>query len=438
MAGLFSRRMLMAAGGAWMGGPAIVRAARPVEADVAVIGAGAAGLAAAKALRAGGQRVVVLEARRRIGGRAHTDATALGLPFDRGAHWLHSAAVNPFLAEARRLGRGTWPSGEAGMTVIRGGEPLKDGEARLEAAMARLERRAARRSLLGADFALSQAAGDELQLVAAEYAAFTMATDRDKLSVQDYGAMAGGEDYVVEGGFGQLVADLAADVPVRTGHGVQKIDWRASDRVRVSGSFGALDARQVVITVPPPVLARGAIAFDPPLPVQRQAALDALRGGAFIKVGLRLDRPLREAPEFAFDMDAALRHETAALYVDPRLPLATVIFSGRHGRALSEAGPQALTAAGRAALPALLGSSLQGRITATTVADWTGDPFALGAYSVVKVGQAAARRVYGTPIDHRLYFAGDSDGGAYAVTVMGARRSGEAAAAAILARARVR
>lgn len=436
MTGPFSRRALMAAGAAWMGAPAIVRAARPVEADVVVIGAGAAGLAAARALRAGGRRVVVLEARNRIGGRAHTDTSALGLPFDRGAHWLHSAEVNPFLADARRLGRRTWLSGADGLTLLRAGRPLKDGEAQLEAAMAQLERRVVRRSLLGVDFALGQAAGDELQQVAAEYAAFTLATDRDRLSVQDFGALADGEDYVVEGGFGQLVADLAADVPVRTGHGVQKIDWRASDRVRVLGAFGALDARQVVITVPPPVLASGAIAFDPPLPVLRQAALDALQGGAFIKVGLRLDRPLTQAPEFAFDMDAALRHETTALYVDPRLPLATVIFSGRHARTLSRAGPGALTAAGREALVAMLGSSLQGRITATTVADWTSDPFALGAYSVVKVGQARARQVYGTPIDHRLFFAGDSDGKAYAVTVMGARRSGEAAARAILARAR--
>lgn len=112
--GAISRRGVVAGLGLGLAAPAIARAARPVDTDVVVIGAGAAGLAAARSLRRAGRRVIVLEARTRIGGRAFTDRTALGAPFDRGAHWLHSAEDNPFLAEARRLGRRTWVSGEDG------------------------------------------------------------------------------------------------------------------------------------------------------------------------------------------------------------------------------------------------------------------------------------------------------------------------------------
>ena len=72
--------------------------------DVAVIGAGAAGLAAGLALQAAGKNFIVLEARDRIGGRAYTDTTTLGLPFDCGAHWLHAASQNPFTTIADRLG----------------------------------------------------------------------------------------------------------------------------------------------------------------------------------------------------------------------------------------------------------------------------------------------------------------------------------------------
>lgn len=430
--GAISRRGVVAGLGLGLAAPAIARAARPVDTDVVVIGAGAAGLAAARSLRRAGRRVIVLEARRRIGGRAYTDRTALGAPFDRGAHWLHSAEDNPFLAEARRLGRRTWVSGEDGIAIYRQGRPLTDGDERLERAIAQLERRAGLRGLLGQDFPLSAAAGDEMQQAAAAFAAFTMATDSNRLSAQDYGALAGGEDEVVEGGYGRLLADLYAEVPVRTGQTVRRIDWRQRDRVTISGEFGALEARRVVITIPPPVLAAGAVAFDPPLPPQRQAALAALEGGRFVKVGLRLDGATPQAPEFAFDLDAALGGRTSALYLERRSPVATVIFSGSHARELSAAGAQALTDAARQVLAAVRGAQALRQVQATTVADWSADPLARGAYTVARIGEADARERYAEPLAGRLFFAGDSAASPYAITVMGARRSGEAAAAAIL------
>ena len=72
--------------------------------EVAVIGAGAAGLAAAKELTAQGIRFVLLEASHRIGGRAHTEYQPDGAPFDLGCHWMHSASINPFVAIADQLG----------------------------------------------------------------------------------------------------------------------------------------------------------------------------------------------------------------------------------------------------------------------------------------------------------------------------------------------
>ena len=73
--------------------------------DIAVIGAGAAGLAAGLALQAAGKNFIVLEARDRIGGRAYTDTESFpGIAFDHGAHWLHAAAQNPFTSIADGLG----------------------------------------------------------------------------------------------------------------------------------------------------------------------------------------------------------------------------------------------------------------------------------------------------------------------------------------------
>lgn len=429
-----SRRGLLAGSVSLLAAPALVRAAVPTDADVVVIGAGVAGLAAAGTLSHAGRRVVTLEARGRIGGRAFTDAATLGVPFDRGAHWLHNADVNPFRADALRVGRALWPSPVDDLLVLRDGRPVPDGTTSLSAATASLERRAWLRGLLGGDFAVGSVARGEFEEAAAHLAALAMATDPDRLSVEDYGALAEGADEVVEGGLGALVADLGAAIAVRTGHAVRHVDWSVAGQIRVIGDFGTITARRVVITVPPPVLAADAIRFTPPLPEDRRAALAALAGGRFVKVGLRLDAPLRETPEYVFDIAAARRGEAFGIHLDRRLPLATVIFAGSHAEAVCREGAAALEAAGRQALAAALGTATGGRIRAATSTDWSADPLSGGAYTVLRVGASGARERYAEPIDDRLFFAGDSAGGPYAITVMGARLSGEAAAAAILSR----
>ena len=76
----------------------------PADIDVVVVGAGAAGIAAARRLAALGRRCLLLEAGARVGGRAFTDTAALGAPFDHGASWLHVAEHNPLTPIARQLG----------------------------------------------------------------------------------------------------------------------------------------------------------------------------------------------------------------------------------------------------------------------------------------------------------------------------------------------
>jgi monoamine oxidase len=281
---------------------------------------------------------------------------------------------------------------------------------------------------------LGGASFDEMQTVAAHIAAFSMATDADRLSARDYGGLASGDDWQVEGGYGRLVADVWSGVPVRTGHPVHAIDWTAADRIVVSGPFGALSARRVVITVPPPVLAEGLIRFNPALPPDRQTAIASLRGGRFIKVGLRLDAPMTEVPEYVCDIAKLQRGEGAVLHLDRRLPLATAILAGSYAEAVSRQGAQALQAEGRDILASFLGGTAARRVLAAAAAvDWSADPLSRGAYAVVPIGSVDARATYASPLDDRLFFAGEAAGGAHAATAHGARLSGEATAKAILA-----
>ena len=426
------RRTFLAATATALTAATLVRATETTDTDVIVIGAGAAGLAAASALLAKGRRVTVLEARDRVGGRAVTDVTALGIPFDRGAQWLHNAEVNPFLADAERLGRQTWPSPLEDALVLRAGRVVADGPLQLTQAEGSLGNRAWRKGLFGGDFDLGSVAATEMETAVAQLVAFAMATDANRLSARDYGALEDGADHSVEGGLGRLIADVWAAVPVQTGRTVQQIDWSRADRIAVSGDFGSLTAAQVVITVPAPVLAAEGLRFNPPLPVEKLAAIAALKGGHYVKVGLRLDAPLADLPEYAFDIAELQMGRAAGLHIDHRKPLVTAIFAGSYAEAVSRGGHAALKAAAMETATALLGNDIISRVQAATTTDWSADPLALGPYTTVAPGDAWARAAYGAALDDRLFFAGDSAGGAYAVTVMGARRSGEAAAERIL------
>jgi phytoene dehydrogenase-like protein len=98
---ILNRRSFLAASAAAIASP--VLAAPTSQVDIAVVGAGAAGIAAARRIAAAHRRVVLLEASDRVGGRCSTDARRFGVPYDRGAHWLHSPDFNP----VAKLGRTT-------------------------------------------------------------------------------------------------------------------------------------------------------------------------------------------------------------------------------------------------------------------------------------------------------------------------------------------
>src|SRR6266508_1946680 len=105
-----SRRSFLAASAAAIAMPALGAAATSGEVDVAIVGAGAAGIAAARRIAAAGQRVAVLEADDRVGGRCITDTRTFGVPVDRGAHWIHTPDINPVAKLAPRPGFDIYPA----------------------------------------------------------------------------------------------------------------------------------------------------------------------------------------------------------------------------------------------------------------------------------------------------------------------------------------
>ncbi|MGP1355904.1 flavin monoamine oxidase family protein [Roseicyclus sp.] len=419
------RRRVLALAAAALAAPRVVRSDMPLDAEVAVVGAGAAGIAAARRLVAWDYEVVLLEARDRVGGRAWTDASALGLPWDAGAQWLHNGGLNPLARAARDLGLRLTPSRYEDMSVT--GSDAPDAALRFMQAFGPVEDAIDR---------LAEEAGHDATLAAVPTAtaweagalrlsAMSMGGDPGDVSLLDTAALVSGEDRLVDGGPGGLLTALADGLPVRTGHTVTAIDLRAAGFVTLSGGFGSLRAGVVIVTLPPAVLASGAVRFTPALPPAKAAAFAALGPAEFLKVGLRLERRPPGAAEFAVDMPSLLEGEGALLHLDPRAPLANVIFCGARARALRSEG-RAATVAGE-----VLRQHTGLRAVAAATHDWTGDPLSLGPWARPLPGAATARQDYAAPVEGRLFFAGEAAPGPMATSLGGAWTSGLAAAEAV-------
>jgi monoamine oxidase len=431
---ILARRTFLAGVATALSAPTVLRAGVEADTDVVVIGAGTAGLSAADALLRKGLKVIVLEARNRIGGRAWTESETLGLPFDQGAHWLHNAEVNSFRSSARALGLQLVDASTSNLQLYRQGSPLdrRASGRSFSRAEKQLERRMGSQIFSGKDAALSGFRSDDLwQNGVIGAAAFSMAANPEQISILDWATLTDGGDLAVKGGYGALIARVFARVPVRLGHRVTALDWSQSGRVKVSGDWGAISARRVIVAVPPTVLASGSISFMPALPLAKQQALASFHKGQFLKVGMRLGLPAEGLADYHADLDDLAGGRREVLIADRFNPLLTLIASGDTARDLAGQTPGARKAYAIERVSALLGSNVANSIAAATAYDWVSDPLAMGSYSALPPGAADARKVFAEPLSDLVHFAGDAAPTPYAVTVYGAYRSGVSVAGKI-------
>jgi monoamine oxidase len=417
-----------------------------MDCDILIIGAGAAGIAAARTALAAGRSVRVLEARPRAGGRALTD-TSLGVPFDLGATWLHDAARNPVVDLAREIGVTLHDSDAARreVTFLDGRRATTEELAAFDAAWAAFERAiAARAAAPGPDIPAAEAAprgGPWDATVAAWQGRVIAAWPLEAMSLRDFHAnLLGGANLLPVGGLGALLARLAAPLPVTLGAPVTRLRWGGRQAV-AEGPFGTLAARAVICTVPTSLLAGNALHFDPPLPLAVQLAAHDLPLGAAIKVGLRAagDDRLGLPDHASTDRCIAPGEELIPITFWPRgEPVASAWIGGPLAAQLEREGPEAAEALVRAEIAARLGADAPFAFRpGAAVSAWRGDPWSRGVYSHARVGAAGARAVLAAPLaDGRLCLAGEACHDGLAGTVGGAWLSGVAAARHAMAASR--
>jgi monoamine oxidase len=406
----------------------------PSDIDVAIIGAGAAGLGAAHALQNSGLSIIVLEARDRVGGRAHTIMAASDIPFDLGCGWLHSADKNSFVAIAERLNieidktRPPWrqQSFDAGF-------PLKERADFIEALDAFYERaEAAAQS--GRDRAASTLLepGNRWNPMIDAISTYINGCELDQVSISDMDAYEDTEiNWRVRRGYGALMTAYGASCPLAFNCAVTLID-HSGKRVRIETSQGTLTAGKVIVTAPTNLIADEAIRFHPALP----AKVDAARGlplGLADKVMLALDEA-EALPKDGSLRGATMRTAMGSYHLRPfGQPCIEGFFGGSYAQQLEDAGDGALAAASIDEIAALLGNDFRRKLKPLAESRWAHDPFAHGSYSHALPGHAGDRAVLAAPVDGRLFFAGEATSPNFFSTAHGARDSGERAAGEVVA-----
>jgi len=429
-----SRRSFLAGSGALFASPAVA-VAQSAEVDVVIVGAGAAGIAAARRVAAANRSFRLYEASNRVGGRCVTDSKIFGVPFDLGAHWIHNPDSNPL----RRLASGfdIYPA-PAGQTVRVGPRKARDSE--LENFLAAQVR--AHRAFTDTAKPKTEVAAAALPRDLAEWQAtiefmlgpFAVGKELKDVSAADLARTAERESYAFcRQGYGALLAKLAAGLPVQLETPVDAIVW--GNKLAVHTPKGNIIPRAVIVTVSTNVLTSEKIEFFPRLPKRQLDAAAKLSLGSFDHIALDMPgNPLGlQRDDLVFEQ--VLGPRTAALLANVSgTSLHLVEVAGDFGRELSAQGQPAMIDFASEWLASLFESSVKKKIKRSYATRWNEEPWVLGAMSAASPNESDARRILMEPLDGRLWLAGEALHETQWGTVAGAWESGTRAAEAALRR----
>jgi monoamine oxidase len=418
--------------------PAPQVAPRTGGVDVVIVGAGAAGIAAARRLAAVGRRFALVEAAGTVGGRCVTDMTVFGIPFDRGAHWIHMPDINPVAKLATQTGLDLYPA-PPGQRVRIGRRYAREGEmedylggmVRASTAIAD----ASRKNDIACAQALPKDLGGWRPMIEFVLGPFGCAKDLAEVSAVDFAHSAERDsDLLCRQGFGALLAKLASGMPVELSNPVTRISWGArSGRIDVETTRGQFQARAAIVTVSTNVLSAGKIKFTPDLPKRQLDAAAKLNLGSYDHVVLELpDNPLGlRADELVFEKSDSTR--TAALFANVSgTPLCVIDVAGSFGRDLAAKGDAAMFDFAQSWLSGLYGTDVSKSVKRRHATHWNDEPFVLGAFSAAAPGGQPFRRVLMESVNDRIWFAGEAAHETLWGTVGGAWESGERAADAVV------
>jgi monoamine oxidase len=431
-----------------------------VQYDTIVVGAGVSGLTAARLLAGSGQRVLVLEARDRIGGRTWTDRSD-GLVTDLGASWIHGVRDSPLAEAVRAFGLPTveftvgayQPDSRPIAYYDPAGRRLTDEAAgRFAADIHAVD---ARLALTVASSTLGSSYADvvEATLTRLDWDVDRLERVREYLrhrTEEQYGVWIGdldahgldddtvdGDEVVFPDGYDRLAEHLAIGLEVRLEHVVRQVRWSA-EGVMIRTDRTGFTADRAVVTVPIGVLKSDDFVVEPALPEPVAGAVDRLEMNAFEKVFLRFPRRFWDDGVYAIRQQGAPGawwhswYDLSALHGEPTL---LTFAAGPCARQTRTWDDDRLVDSVLAALRRLYGDAVEAPYR-VHVTRWQDDPYARGSYAYLTVGSTPGDHdLLATPVGGVLHLAGEATWTEDPATVTAALLSGHRAACTILDRA---
>ena len=413
-----------------------------MQTDVVIIGAGSAGLAAAKELNRQGLSFIVLEASHRIGGRAYSEELAPDVWFDLGCAYLLTGTdaknqideSNPFIDYAKNQGK-VVERYSYDEHYIYNGKSLDDNASHeREKFFSDCEDAIKCSAENGDDHALSDIIDLENPYLIPynDVMAVTAPKDIDEISVADtYHGVGDYEDYITPNGYGNIVAQWGSDVKVSLNTKVETVDWSGKEVV-VETAKGSIRARCLISTVSNGILAAQHINFKPQLPDWKMDAIQGITMGAENKIGVHFTEdifgPIESGHYQSWTDDAQ------GAYIEVNLMSSNVVsvfMGGRFSQWMEKQGQQAGHEFAVDKIADIFGSDIRKSVGRSVVTAWDTDPWTLGSYACALPGQYYQREPLRLPIDDKLFFAGEATARAHG-TCNGAYWSGVRAAQEVI------
>jgi len=422
---------------------------------VLIIGAGVAGLTAARLLHDDGYNVTVLEGRDRIGGRLWTNRDLDGLPLDMGASWIHGTDGNPLtaLADEVDVERVVTDSDNLALYDAEGDafgeDDIATYEALHEALMARAAEIAEESDIdMSLRAAITQAlneAGadlDDTDLLVLGYIVNTTVEHEYAASVDvlsswnwDSDDGFGGDDVLFPDGYDWLIRMLSQGLNIHLNTPIHEIRYN-DNGVEVVSDDAAFSADYAVITLPLGVLKAGVVSFAPPLPADKLRALTVLQMGILNKVYLQFEEAFWDVTVDSIGYVSAEHGEWAEIVNFVHVVDAPVLLcfnAATFGLALEDMSDTEIVERAMTTLRTIYGDAISEPV-GVLITRWGKDPFSYGSYSAYGVDSSVEDRMaLAAPLNDTLFFAGEATHSQYPATIHGALLSGQRAAEEIMA-----
>ena len=402
--------------------------------DVVIVGGGAAGIAAAHALQKTGLSAVLVEAADHLGGRVHTERATFGIPFDVGAHWIHSGKLNPYQNIAKNLGFELYPA-RSDFRIFTEDREATNAEAEdFWKTYLQISDAIEEAGEQGRDVAASEVIKDIAGIwsATAKFAIgpWDMAKNMEDFSTLDWWNFSDVEsDYYCAEGFGSIVAEYGKGVEASVNTKVKKIDWNGNN-VRVDTDQGSIDCRAVIVTVSTGVLAGNEIDFVPSLPLDKRESFDAVSMGIYDHIALQFSEDV-----FGMGNDGYVLFEIGeygkgfgTLTNASGSGIAYCDVGGNWARELQWKSTEYRVDYALSELKKILGNDIEKHFVKGTATSWGTNALTHGSYASARPGAYHLRTVLRQPVGDKIFFAGEACHRSLWATVAGAHLSGVEAA----------